>query len=161
MLRVLPRTKEMVSMSSRKLTKIVAAGAAAVAVALGGVAISNSSSSSSSASVAAKGAQAAVTGHGPRSAHLLATGARSGHSPTGQAPKASSGQLPAGWYPGAGTLITGAAAEKARAAAVAKYSGTVNRVLQLSDGSYAVHLLGTSGPHHVFVSKEFKVTGTA
>jgi hypothetical protein len=34
-------------------------------------------------------------------------------------------------------------------------------VLQLSDGSYAVHLLGTSGPHHVFLSDEFKVTGTA
>jgi hypothetical protein len=34
-------------------------------------------------------------------------------------------------------------------------------VLKLSDGSYAVHLLGTSGPHHVFVGKEFKVTGTA
>ena len=147
-------------MFSRKLTKFVAAGAAAAAVALGGLAISNSSSSSS-ASVAAKGAQAAVTGHGPRSAHLLASGSRSGHSPTGQAPKASSGQLPAGWYPGAGTTITGAAAEKAKAAALAKYSGTVNRVLQLSDGSYAVHLLGTSGPHHVFVSKEFKVTGTA
>jgi hypothetical protein len=34
-------------------------------------------------------------------------------------------------------------------------------VLQLSDGSYAVHLLGTSGPHHIFVSKDFKVTGAA
>jgi hypothetical protein len=147
-------------MFSRKLTRFVAAGAAAVAVAIGGVAISNSSSSSS-VSGAAKGTQATATGHGPRSAHLLATGARSGHSPTGQAPKASSGQLPAGWYPGAGMLITGAAAEKAKAAAVAKYSGTVNRVLQLSDGSYAVHLLGTSGPHHVFVSKEFNVTATA
>ena len=147
-------------MFSRKLTKFVAAGAAAAAVALGGLAISNSSSGSS-ASVDAKGAQAAVTGHGPRSAHLLASGARSGHSPTGQAPKASSGQLPAGWYPGAGTLIAGAAAEKAKAAALAKYSGTVNRVLKLSDGSYAVHMFATSGPHHVFVSQEFKITGTA
>jgi hypothetical protein len=148
-------------MFSRKLTGFVAAGAAAVAVAAGGVAISNSGSSSS-ASSSANGGQAATPAHGPRSAHLLAThGARSGHVPTGQTPKASSGRLPAGWRPGAGTLITGAAAEKAKAAATAKYPGNVNRVLQLSDGSYAVHLLGTSGPHHVFVSKEFKVTGTA
>jgi hypothetical protein len=148
-------------MFSRKLTKFVAAGGAAVAVAIGGVAISNSSSSNG-ASGTANVAQAAAPGHGPRSAHLRAThGARSGHVPTAQTPKASSGQIPAGWRPGTGTLITGAAAEKAKAAALDKYSGTVNRVLQLSDGSYAVHLLGTSGPHHVFVSKEFKLTGTA
>jgi hypothetical protein len=69
--------------------------------------------------------------------------------------------VPQNWRPGTGTLITGAAAEKAKAAALAKYSGTVNRVLQLSDGSYVVHMFATSGPHHVFVSKEFKVTGTA
>jgi hypothetical protein len=35
-------------------------------------------------------------------------------------------------------------------------------VLKLSDGSYAVHLFAhPSGPHHVFVSKDFRVTGTA
>jgi hypothetical protein len=146
-------------MFSRKLTRFVAAGAAAVAVAIGGVAISNSSSGNS-ASGTANVAQPAGPGNGPRSPHLRATGgARSGRIPTGQ--KATTGQIPAGWHPGAGTLITGATAEKAKAAALAKYSGTVNRVLHLSDGSYAVHLLGTSGPHHVFVSKEFKVTGTA
>jgi hypothetical protein len=150
-----------VSVFSRKLTRFAAAGAAAVAVAIGGVAITNSGSSNGTSGTP-NVAQAAAPGQGPRSAHLLAThGARSGHIATGQAPTARSGQLPAGWRPGAGTLITGVAAEKAKAAALAEYSGTVNRVLQLSDGSYAVHLLGTSGPHHVFVSKDFKVTGTA
>jgi hypothetical protein len=34
-------------------------------------------------------------------------------------------------------------------------------VLKLSDGSYPVHMLGTGGPHHVFVSKDFKITGAA
>jgi hypothetical protein len=34
-------------------------------------------------------------------------------------------------------------------------------VLKLSDGSYAVHMFATSGPHHVFLSKDFKVTGAA
>ena len=43
--------------------------------------------------------------------------------------------------------------------ALAKYSGgTVNRVLKLSDGSYAVHKIKSSWPHHVFVSKNFDVT---
>ena len=51
-------------------------------------------------------------------------------------------------------------ANKARATALAKYpGGTVNRVLKLSDGSYAVHMIKISWPHHVFVSKGFKVTG--
>jgi hypothetical protein len=34
-------------------------------------------------------------------------------------------------------------------------------VLKLSDGSYTVHLFATSGPHQVFVSQDFNVTGTA
>jgi hypothetical protein len=148
-------------MFARKRTKFLAAGVAAVVIAIGGIAIA-SSSSSGSASGSAKGAPAATPVQGPRSAHLRATGgSRSGHVPNAQASKARSGQPPPGWRPGMGTLITGAVAEKAKAAALAKYFGTVNRVLQLNDGSYAVHLLGTSGPHHVFVSREFKITGTA
>jgi hypothetical protein len=124
-------------MFSRKLTRFVAAGAATVAVAIGGIAIGNSNSSNG-ASGTANAAQTA------RPAQV-----------------AQSGQVPQGWRPGTGTLITGAAADKAKAVALAKYSGTVNRVLKLSDGSYAVHLFATSGPHHVFVSKDFKITGTA
>jgi hypothetical protein len=125
-------------MFSRKLTKFVAAGIAAVAVAIGGIAIANSSSNNS-ASGTTNAAQAVAPGQAPQS-----------------------GQVPQNWRPGTGTIITGAAADKAKAAAVAKYpGGTVNRVLKLSDGSYAVHRIGTRAPHHVFVSKDFKVTGTA
>jgi len=70
------------------------------------------------------------------------------------------GQVPQNWRSGTGTIIAGAAANKAKAAALAKYpGGTVNRVLKLSDGSYAVHMIKISWPHHVFVSKNFKVTG--
>ena len=137
-------------MSSRKLTRYIAAGAAAVAVAIGGYAVGNSSSSDGTSGTAnaaspAQSGQAPQAGYGPRA---------------GQSPKA--GQVPQNWSPGSGTIITGAAADKAKAVAVAKYpGGTVNRVLKLSDGSYAVHRIGTPAPHHVFVSKEFKVTGTA
>jgi hypothetical protein len=126
-------------MFSRRLTRSIAAGAAAVAVAIGAYAIGNSTSSSSATSGTATATPAA----------------RSAEVPT-------AGQVPQGWRPGTGTIITGAAADKAKAKAVAKYpGGTVNRVLQLSDGSYAVHRIGTSAPHHIFVSKDFKVTGTA
>jgi hypothetical protein len=136
-------------MLSPKLTKFAAGGAATLAIAIGGVAIGNSSSSNS-ASGTANAAQAA----GP--AHAGAAGQRPQTTHT-----ALSGQLPKGWQPGDGTIVTGAAADQAKAVAVAKYPGTVNRVLKLSDGSYAVHLFATSGVHHVFVSTDFKITGTA
>ena len=70
------------------------------------------------------------------------------------------GQVPESWRPGTGTIITGADADKAKDAALAKYpGGTVNRVLKLSDGSYAVHMIKIRWPRHVFVSKNFEVTG--
>jgi hypothetical protein len=70
------------------------------------------------------------------------------------------GQVPENWRPGTGTVITGEAADKAKAAALVKYpGGTVNRVLKLSDGSYAVHMIKIRWPHHVFVGKNFEVTG--
>ncbi len=62
---------------------------------------------------------------------------------------------------GFGTPATGAAADKAKAAALAKYPGTVERVVKLSDGSYVVHVMRSSGGEvHVKVSKAFAVTGT-
>jgi len=126
-------------MFSRKLTRSIAAGAATVALATGAYAIGNSTSSST-----------ATPG--------TAAGPRVGQS----AQTARTGQIPPGWSSGAGTIITGAAADKAKAAAIADYpEGTVNRVLQLSDGSYAVHRIATPAPHHIFVSKDFKVTGGA
>ena len=70
------------------------------------------------------------------------------------------GQVPQNWRPGTGMIITGAAANRAQSAALASYpGGTVNRVLRLSDGSYAVHMIMINWPHHVFVSKDFVVTG--
>jgi hypothetical protein len=69
-------------------------------------------------------------------------------------------QVAQNWRPGTAAIITGAAADKAKAASLAKYpAGTVNRVLQLSDGSYAVDMTKISWPHHVFVSTNFKIAG--
>ncbi|HEX3563338.1 MAG TPA: hypothetical protein VHU24_10910 [Solirubrobacterales bacterium] len=131
-------------MFSRKLTRIVAAGAAAVAVAIGGVAIGNSSSSN-----AATGTTGAAT-----TAKVIPFD-RGNPSPSKVV-----GQVPQGWTAGSGTIVSGTAANKAKAAAVAAYpGGIVNRVVLLSNGDYNVHILGVNWPHHVFVNKDFKVTG--
>lgn len=58
--------------------------------------------------------------------------------------------------------ITGSAADKAKAVALAKYPGSsVQRVQELRDGTYAVHLTNTSGTHHVFENKQFRIIGVA
>ena len=124
-------------MSSRKLTMSIAIGTAAMAAAIGGYAIVKPSSSNG-ASGTANTATLPQRGQNQRVV----------------------GQVPQNWHPRSGTIITGAAANKAKAVALAKYpGGTVNRVLKLSDGSYAVHMIKISWPHHVFLSKNFKVTG--
>lgn len=131
-------------MFSRKPTKIIAAGVAAIAVAIGGVAIGNSSASNGASDTAS----AATTGN----VIPFDRGNPSQSTVVGQAPQ--------GWSPGSGTIITGTAANKAKAAAVADYpGGIVNRVVLLSDGDYNVHIIGVNWPHHVFVSRDFRVTG--
>jgi hypothetical protein len=127
-------------MLSRKPTRFVAAGAAAGAIAIGGFAIADSSSSSSA---------------------NTATAAKVIPFQKGQpSPATKVGQVPASFKAGTGTIITGAAADKAKAAAVAAYpGGTVNRVVLLSDGNYNVHIIGVNGPDHVVVNQSFKVVG--
>jgi hypothetical protein len=133
-------------MFSHKLTKPLAVGTAAIAVAIGAFAIVNSSS----------GNGAAGTANAAPFAHRGQGGQGFGQGQN----QRSVGQIPNGWHSGSGTIITGTAADKAKALAVAKYpGGTVDRVLKLSDGSYAVHMIKISWPHHVFVSTSFKVTG--
>ncbi len=119
----------------------IAIGAAAIAAGIGAYAIVNSGSSNGASGTANAAAFAQPGQPGQNNQRVV-------------------GQVPQGWHSGSGTIITGAAADKAKAVAVAKYpGGTVNRVLKLSDGSYAVHMIKISWPHHVFVSKTFKVTG--
>ena len=125
-------------MFSQKLTLPIAVGAAAIASAVGAYAIVNSSSGNSVSGTANAAPVAQL----------------------GQSNQRVVGHVPQGWHSGSGTIITGAAADKAKAVALAKYpGGTVNRVLKLSDGSYAVHMIKISWPHHVFVSTSFKITG--
>jgi hypothetical protein len=136
--------KGVVSMLARKPAKVIATGFAAAAIAIGGIAIANSSAGNSPAAAAGPTPTAGVIpfdrGH-PSQSRIV-------------------GQVPQGWNPGSGTIVTGTAADKAKAAAVAAYpGGVVNRVVLLSGGDYNVHMIAVNWPHHVFVSKEFKVTG--
>jgi hypothetical protein len=127
-------------LSSSKLTRSIAAGTAAIAVAIGGYAIAESGSSS--------GANAAASGK-------VIPFHRGQPSAATQV-----GQVPANFSPGTGTIITGSAANKAKAAALAAYpGGTVNRVVLLSNGEYNVHMIAVNWPHHVFVNQNFKVVG--
>jgi hypothetical protein len=127
-------------LSRRKLTTSIAAGAMAITLAIGGYAIADSGSSSS--------ANAATVGK-------VIPFQRGQPSPSTVV-----GQVPANWNAGTGTIITGTAANKAKAAALAAYpGGTINRVVLVSNGEYNVHIIGVNWPHHVFVSKNFKVVG--
>jgi hypothetical protein len=70
------------------------------------------------------------------------------------------GQIPANYKQGSGTIISGTTANKATKAALAAYpGGIVDRVVRLSNGEYEVHYIGVNWPHHIFVTKSFKVVG--
>jgi hypothetical protein len=70
------------------------------------------------------------------------------------------GQIPANYSQGSGTIVSATRANKAATAALAAYpGGVIDRVVKLSNGQYEVHNIGVNWPHHVFVSKNFKVVG--
>ena len=129
-------------MFSRKAITFIAAGAAAVAVAGGTYGIVNATTNSGSSTASAATGKVIPFQRGRPSA------------------KTAVGQVPQGWTPGSGTIVTGTNASKARAAAVAAYpGGTVNRVVLLENGNYNVHMIAVNWPHHVFVNAAFKVIG--
>jgi hypothetical protein len=130
-------------MFSRRLTRAIAVGATAVAVGGG-----------------AYGILSATAGNGSTTAST-ATAAKVIPFQRGQpSPAKVVGQVPQGWTAGSGTVVTGTAANKAKAAAIAAYpGGTVNRVVLLSNGDYNVHIIAVNWPHHVFVSESFQVVG--
>jgi hypothetical protein len=124
----------------RRHTVSIAVGATAIALAIGGSALASSGSSS--------GANAPTAGK-------VIPFHRGQPSPS-----TSVGQVPANFTPGTGSIITGTAASKASAAAVAAYpGGIVDRVALLGNGEYNVHMIAVNWPHHVFVSSTFKVVG--
>ena len=132
--------------SRRTLTASIAAGIAALTLGIGGYAVAHSGSSN--ASTAGTNKPAGTTG--------TVVPFQSGQPGISK----SVGQVPAAFKAGSGTIVSGTAADKATAAALAAYpGGTVNRVVLMSDGQYNVHMIGVNWPHHVFVSSTFTVVG--
>jgi hypothetical protein len=77
-----------------------------------------------------------------------------------QSASKSTGQIPANYQEGSGTITSGSVAYDATRAALAAYpGGVVDRVVKLSNGEYEVHYIGVNWPHHIFVSQDFKVVG--
>ena len=126
-----------------KLTRPIALGAAALALAGGtyGIVSATSSGGTPAASAATSAKVIPFQRGNPSPAKVV-------------------GQVPPGWKAGSGTVVTGTAAGKAKAAALAAYpGGTVDRVVQVGGGDYNVHIIGVNWPHHVFVNSSFQVIG--
>jgi hypothetical protein len=75
-------------------------------------------------------------------------------------PTKSVGQIPTDYTEGQGTIVNGTVADTATAASQAVVpGGVVDRVVLLSNGDYEVHNISINWPHHVFLTKNFKVLG--
>ncbi|MCU1352405.1 MAG: hypothetical protein JWM05_1614 [Acidimicrobiales bacterium] len=145
--------------SKRRIRTSIAAAVAVVAVSIGGYAIAGASSSPSG-TTAASASTASATSPSTTTAGTSSAGKVIPFTPGQPGASKTVGQIPASYKAGTGTIVTGTAADKAKAAAVAAYpGGTVNRVVLLSNGDYNVHIIGVNWPHHVFVSSAFKVLG--
>jgi hypothetical protein len=98
---------------------------------------------------------------GSNQSDSTANTANTGNVPAQQGGQPFNGQPP-GFRRGAGLGddVTGDAAQKVEKAVAAKYDGQIERVQQLSDGSYVAHVITNNGEIYVTVSKSFEVTGT-
>jgi hypothetical protein len=75
-------------------------------------------------------------------------------------PTKTVGKIPSDYTEGEGTIVSGQTADKATEAAQAAFPGGItDRVVKLSNGEYEAHNISVNWPHHVFVSKDFKVVG--
>ncbi|MEA3140216.1 MAG: hypothetical protein QOK23_2385 [Gammaproteobacteria bacterium] len=71
------------------------------------------------------------------------------------------GEIPADYVEGEGTIVNGTVAYKAIEAALASSfpHGIINRVVKVSNGAYECHNITVNWPHHIFVTRNFKVVG--
>ena len=71
----------------------------------------------------------------------------------------SYGTIPSDYTEGQGTIVGVSTADQAVETALAEYpGGIVDRVVQLGDGDYEVHDIGTN-MHHIFENSSFQVIG--
>jgi hypothetical protein len=142
-------------MSSRRLTRSIAAGAAAIAIAGGSYGIVSATSSSSAAASPANPAKVGSNARsGPASGG--ASGTVGSVSKSSFTMSASAGQKVTVDEASSTTYQK----ETTPASASAVTPGEPVLVLvKLSNGEYEVHYIGVKWPHHVFVNQDFKVVG--
>jgi hypothetical protein len=136
---------------SQPILKAAAGVAALAAIAFGASAIAGASGNSQSS---ARGPMGAV-GAAPRAGGPPAGGPPAGGPPAG-APRRGVG-------PGMGQPVTGATAAKVKAAALARYPGTIERIDSIPGLGYVAHVFraGNGGEVHVLVTSQFQVKGLA
>jgi hypothetical protein len=71
------------------------------------------------------------------------------------------GDIPADYVEGEGTIVNGTVAYRATEAALASSfpHGIINRVVQVRNGVFECHNITVNWPHHIFVTRNFKVVG--
>jgi hypothetical protein len=143
---------------SQTILKAAAGVAALAAIAFGASAIAGASNSGSSGGAAAMGGPPGMGG-GPPGVNGAPPGVNGGPPGVNGAPGPRSG-APGGPRP-FGQPVTGATATKVKAAALARYPGTVEQVVALPGGrGYVAHVIRSNGTElHVLVNSTFQVVG--
>jgi hypothetical protein len=105
------------------------------------------------------GASAIASGSG----NSTQPGPPTGAPPAGAPPSGVPGGPPPQGGPGIGQPVTGATAAKVKAAALARYPGTIERIDEIPGLGYVAHVFrsGGGGEVHVLVTKQFQVRGLA
>jgi hypothetical protein len=146
---------------SQPILKAVAGVAALAAIAFGASAISGASGSNQSGQRAGFGMGPAGGGPGAARGNFPGgpPGAGNGGPPAGAPPQ---GAAPGG-PPRMGQPVTGATAAKVKAAALARYPGTIEGIAAIPGLGYIAHVFRSGGGAevHVLVNRQFQVTGLA
>jgi hypothetical protein len=141
---------------SQSILKAAAGVAALAAIAFGASAIAGASGSSNRSGAATGGPPGAARGAPGASGNFTGP-------PGGAPPGGANGARPRGGPPPFGQPVTGTTAAKVKAAALARYPGTIERIEAIPGLGYVAHVFrsGGGGEVHVLVNRQFHVTGLA
>jgi hypothetical protein len=148
---------------SQSILKAAAGVAALAGIAFGASAISGASSSSQTRAGFPMRAAGGAGGAGVPGGRLRgAPPGAPGGGANGIPPAGANGAPPQGGPPPLGQPVTGATAAKVKAAALARYPGTVERIDAIPGLGYVAHVFRSGGGEvHVLVNRQFQVTGLA
>ncbi|MEA2410794.1 MAG: hypothetical protein QOC77_1355 [Thermoleophilaceae bacterium] len=148
---------------SQSILKAAAGVAALAAIAFGASAIAGASGSSNRSGAAMGGPPGAASGAPGAPGGAPGAAGNFPGPPGGAPPGGANGARPQGRPPFMGQPVTGATAAKVKAAALARYPGTIERIEAIPGLGYVAHVFrsGGGGEVHVLVNRQFHVTGLA